>query len=437
MKLTIAFVLVLSLPIGVGRAQSQQLNQDTTTTPPQQQGGAGWTQVYSDPSVSWNSISFPSRDTAYAFGTGKMLRSIDGGVTWQHLPYPPAFVGSFYDARNGYVAAGNYVTPADTVYRTTDAGETWTASYVGISHVAAMGVVSKDTAFITDGSESIRGTSDGGKTWALSAPVNAVEITYMTFSDPQHGIAVGRYQQGPGPHSGPGCFTTSNGGVAWVQQNVTTSGTLSCATYLSRDTILVIGGDNNGADELRSYDGGLTWHSLLPPDPQTTVLIAVANKGGHILGVGNVGLVRTSIDGGLTWESGNCGSPSDMYSVAMFDDSTALAGSSGGNIYRTTNGGADWVQTSTPSSLVLASNIYPEPSNGLVQLSFVLPELQHVTVTVSDESGREIAKPVERLLETPGSHVIALDGTKWGIGIYNYRIDTERYHATGKFTIVK
>jgi hypothetical protein len=222
-----------------------------------------------------------------------------------------------------------------------------------------------------------------------------------------------------------------------VQQFATSLGTLYCATYLSKDTILATGLDHNGAYVLLSFNGGASWNRITPPDPLTTAIGPVAYNGERIIGVGNVGLVRISLDRGLTWQTGNCGSSSDMYSVTMFDDSTALAGSSGGNIYRTTNGGADWVQTYTPSSLLLAAKSYPEPSKGLIQLSFGLPEIQHVTVSITDETGREIATPIEGLFETPGSHVISLDGTKWGIGIYNYRIDTERYHSTGKFTLVK
>ena len=82
-------------------------------------------------------------------------------------------------------------------------------------------------------------------------------------------------------------------------------GTLYGATYLSRDTILVTGLDHNGAFVLLSYDAGVNWHRIIPPDPLTSGIGAVANKGNRIIGVGNVGLIRTSVDRGLTWQTGN------------------------------------------------------------------------------------------------------------------------------------
>jgi hypothetical protein len=258
----------------------------------------------------------------------------------------------------------------------------------------------------------------------------------MTFFDSKHGIAVGEDQAGPGPNGGPGCFTTSDGGVTWVQQYATSQGRLFGATYLSKDTILTIGFDNM-AFVLLSYDGGSSWHRITPPDPLTTSLIAVANKGERIIGVGNVGLVRISLDRGLTWETGNCGSSSDMYSVAMFDDSTALAGSSGGNIYRTTNGGAAWVEVYDARSEFLPTLAFPQPETASQEIEYSLPQLQHVTVRVYDLTGHIVQTLLDKELQSAGEHRVMFRGDALSAGTYIYHIDTERYHASGKSVLVK
>jgi photosystem II stability/assembly factor-like uncharacterized protein len=430
MKQTIVFVLGLFL--FVTQSGAQQLNQYTSSIPPQQQSSIGWTQVYQETNASWKSISFASRDTAFAFGTRTLLRSIDGGSTWQHIPSPPAFVGSFSDAQNGFVGAG------DSAFHTSDAGDTWTVTYDSIPNVAALFAVTKDSAFITRGTESIRGTSDGGKTWQLnSSIINSSGINAMTFLDSKHGIVVGNFTTGPFSQSGAGCFTTSDGGKTWVQQYTGVTGTLYGATYLSADKIIAFGDDGSSAYVILSTNGGHSWVSNIPPAfGSQKGFSAISSKNGHILGVGVEGLILASTDG-VAWQTESSGTNVNLIAVAMLDDSIAFAGGDNGVILKTTNGGADWVQTFPSTSQVFTSQVHPQPANGVVQLSYILPQPQLVTLSISDETGREVAVPSMKQLQSSGNHAITVDCTKWATGVYSYRIETECYHSTGKFTIVK
>jgi hypothetical protein len=126
-----------------------------------------------------------------------------------------------------------------------------------------------------------------------------------------------------------------------------------------------------------------------------------------------------------------------MYSVAMFDDSTALAGSSGGNIYRTTNGGADWVEVYDARSEFLPTLAFPQPETASQEIEYSLPQLQHVTVRVYDLTGHVVQTLLDKELQPAGEHRVTFRGDGLPAGTYIYHIDTERYHASGKSILVK
>ncbi len=61
--------------------------------------------------------------TSSAFSVGKLLRTIDGGASWEHLPRPPA-AGRFFfvDSRHGYMTGAPV---SERLYRTLDGGRRW------------------------------------------------------------------------------------------------------------------------------------------------------------------------------------------------------------------------------------------------------------------------------------------------------------------------
>lgn len=426
-------ISILTLLLFVSQAGAQQFNQDTTSTPPQPQGQQGWVQENSGTTESLLDLSYPTKDTAFAFGGGALLQTTDGGTTWLPFQAPTKSFISFIDSRNGYIVSYS----GGAVYHTSNAGLTWTSGNDNAEGITTLvNAVTVDTAFVAGGA-SISRTTNAGKTWTPSYP-NVNNINAMAFADSKHGIVVGNLQPGPFPHNEltSGCFTTTDGGQTWVQQYLGAGDALYGVTCLNIDTIIAVGGVGYVS---RSTNGGLTWDSL--PIGSSNGFIAITCRGNRIIAVGGgsagTGLIMTSTNAGLSWNQEQSGTTQVLTAVTMFNDSTAFVAGYNGVILKTTNGGTDWIQLSPPSSQYLVVTTFPEPSTGQLQFSYSLPKLQSVSLTVFDIQGHLVASVLNKQLETVGSHNIGFDGTLLPVGIYTYQFQTELYNTTGKFAIVK
>jgi photosystem II stability/assembly factor-like uncharacterized protein len=417
----------------VGRAQLS--TQDTTTLAAQ--GQLGWVKVNGETSLTViNDISFPSRDTAYAFGSSTVFRSIDGGDTWQEFSTPTSGLGSFPDSKNGY-AVGNDSIP----YHTGDGGSTWTALADDfIMPPSALLAVTKDTAFVIGYGIGISRTTDAGKTWALTPPTSfGFYGLSIDFYDSKNGVIVGALQGGPMPSQfGAACFTTSNAGATWIQQLAGADGIFYGTTYVTKDTIIGAGrfGYNGvSAAILRSTNGGITWDPVITPLIKASdAASAVAHKGNRsILVVGSS--ILTSTDRGLTWLMENSGVTTGLSSIAMLDATTALVGGVQGTILKTTNGGTDWVQVSPPSSQSLTVLSFQDPETPNVEIVYDLPQLQNVKAIVYNLMGKQIATLANGELQQPGKQRLIFNGNAVPSGTYLITLTTNRYHATGKFEI--
>jgi photosystem II stability/assembly factor-like uncharacterized protein len=418
---------ILSLLLFVSSAEAQQFNQDTATTPPQPQGQQGWVQVPSGSTGPVNSLSFPTRDTAFAWGDTP-LRSVDGGLTWQGFVTPVAMLFQFVDGQHGFTAGPS----SHTAYHTSDGGANWTSANDSDQLVQLVCAVTPDTCFL-GGDIYVSRTTDAGKTWQ-EQELNIATINGLSFYDSKHGVVVGGVGVGPFPHVNQtaGCFTTSDGGVTWVQLYTGSGDQLVGAAYVSNSTIVAVGGIGYMT---RTRDGGLSWDSIVVKP--SNYWDAISGKGGRFLAVGWGGSIITSLDSGLSWQQQLSGTTVNLSAIAMYDENNAIASGLNGTILKTSDGGVDWVQISPPSTIPLQASTFPEPSAGPMNFSYTLPQLQDVTISIYDMTGKAIATPLVKDLEQATQHTLLFDGSQFPAGVYNYQIQTERYHASGKFTIVR
>jgi len=241
-----------------------------------------WTSQASGVTVRLRGVSAVSPEVAWASGAaGTVLRTADGGRTWQRRPVPGGDGLDFrdVDALDASTAVVLSIGPgeASRIYRTSDGGATWSEQFRNADPDAFFDAVAfgdaAHGAAISDavgGRFVIRLTADGGRTWT---PVAGDRL--------------------PPALDGEGAFAASGTNVA----------------MRGRDRIWIA---TTGARVLRSADGGRSWsvHQAPLATGEATGIFSVAFRDadhGVVVG-GNyqreteaIDNVAITDDGGITW----------------------------------------------------------------------------------------------------------------------------------------
>ncbi len=220
-----------------------------------------WTRVQSW-GLDLETIHWIDEDLGFAAGENLIIKSTDGGVSWEEIPY--SFEGkllsiSFWDEDNG-VAVG-------------EAG-------------------------------LILQTKDGGNTWTTRNPGLPTDLNSVTVKSETSAIAVGANGQ---------VIQTSNQGDTWTNVSFGQTVSLNEITFANADTAYIVG--NNGR-VFRSTNSGSSWTSLT--SGVTTNLRGIAFSSPSIgYAVGEVGVVIKTTDAGESWQSLSSGVTVDLNKVAI------------------------------------------------------------------------------------------------------------------------
>jgi photosystem II stability/assembly factor-like uncharacterized protein len=327
-----------------------------------------------------------ARPYEYWMGTtgGGVFKTTDGGVTW--LPASDKYFGGTIGAIGVsesnpdivYVGTGEYdirgnVSHGDGVFKTTDAGKTWT--YVGLAEVRQISRVRVDPrdpnvvyvgalghVWAPNPERGVYKTTDGGKTWRKILFRNdstGVSDLVLDPGDPST-IYAAFWQAGRTPWTlvsggaGSGIFKSTDGGETWTELTRNPGlpsgilGNIGLAVSPARPTRVWALVEAESGGVFRSDDGGKTWTKLnddrrlrqrawyytkifADPEDENTVYVL------------NVGFYR-STDGGRTFKSIRTphGDNHDLW-IAPNDPKRMIESNDGGaNV--TFNGGETWTE---------------------------------------------------------------------------------------------
>jgi photosystem II stability/assembly factor-like uncharacterized protein len=277
-------------------------------------GGASWLYQTSNLAGSLAGVDFVDSQKGWAIsdyswgsnGANTGLEyTTDGGATW----IPQWVVGSsrvtavdFIDATTGWVA-GDYRQPSGNpaaIYRTTNAGLTWTRQttmpsgapnmtslqFLDALNGWAAGVSYDEPNWVPHG--WVLHTTDGGVTWTRLQGLDSAQASAVHFSDALHGWLAGN-----------GVFATIDGGATWQKVAGGSFGTLVAtdATHVwafGSAVASTVDAAGDTAPPATLDDADAVWHG----GPVTVTLKAYD--------IGGSGLASTqfSTDGGTTWQAG-------------------------------------------------------------------------------------------------------------------------------------
>ncbi len=361
-----------------------------------------------DGGQNWSPVSIPSGGAVkaiYGIGnivwvantSGAILKSTDFGNTWKLMDlYPTEYLYSMQIVSNNifYTAGSN-----GYFLKSTNSGKDWHASYVRIGRVCPniqnLFFLNDKTGFAAQSYGLSGMTTDGGDTWKAMLPdTTAVTVVNydVNFIDANKGFVVGKLGTGVDV-----IYKTTDGGAAWDTKTSTVQATLRAIAFADANNGAVV------AEKLRGIyttDGGATWNTSkfnsVPSSLANANLKDVAFSNGlNGVAVGT-GITLKTTDGGANWNYVDMpGLADDLTGVAFNKNSVGYAvgkkSSAPKNIgiYKTTDNGSTWVNTSDTTVINTSETIYGVAVDNDGNPWVTSSKSIYTTAAITDVEGRQ------------------------------------------------
>jgi photosystem II stability/assembly factor-like uncharacterized protein len=315
--------------------------------------GISWEFINSPTSEYLNSISFPGPSKGYIVGSkGTILTSSDGGYSWikknNYFGVNNLTQVFFINEHVGWIVGHN-----NTLIHTTDGLDSWHFQQVpGYESMDNVFFLTENIGWgINISGDLLFKTSDGGETWDTLAEFPWKNLTSLCFINQYEGWLTSGYGD---------IFKTSDGGNNWQQIEVSDN---SLWRISMTDSYIgcVIG---LGGEILMTSDGGLNWWQVVDFNHFFRSL-RVKNEYAYI--VGFYGVILSSNDDFQNWEylsiGSNCGAITE---IAFPTDNIGFAVSTGGYLFKTTDGGENWNHEKISSDFSLRSMDFIDENTGYI-----------------------------------------------------------------------
>ncbi|TCJ17802.1 T9SS type A sorting domain-containing protein [Flaviaesturariibacter flavus] len=271
-------------------------------------------------------VAMTSPSTGYAIDNldDRLLRTRDGGASWQRQGFvfssAPTGLWMFSDS------VGIISTNTGTFFKSNDAFATRSSINTSSGSTKAMRFLNGSFGYAVANNVNIKTTTDGGATWTLRNTGNTNNLNSVYFLDATNGYACGV--------SGT-ILKTTDGGQNWTA--LTTN-----YTYAFTDiwfTTPLNGVAVGGGYISRTTDGGTTWTPVTPaPTTQTINRLYFYNN--TLMALCDGGTLLRSTNNGASWTSLSVGTK-NLYAIDINAFGQGLIGAES-TIYKTTNGGQNW-----------------------------------------------------------------------------------------------
>jgi photosystem II stability/assembly factor-like uncharacterized protein len=282
-------------------------------------GQGGWQVQTSGVEDDLLGVAFATDQVGVAVGKNHtIVRTTDGGQTWTRVRSPEKRGGDlggvlFTDEKTGW--ARNLV--AGGVYRTTDGGATWQSvktfnqgSVYGptgaTNHAAAGNTYFWQNSGGAFGGNKLYRTTDAGKTWTplweSDGKLGGGGVS-LSFPDGQHGWMASIGKAIPREFY---VARSTDGGKTWTAQQIKdrVAGNYMKIHAVDKDRAWFASHFSTVVHA--STDGGKTWTAHELGNGQDTTIVGLRfldENVGHVLCDGTTWQVRRTADGGKTWSS--------------------------------------------------------------------------------------------------------------------------------------
>lgn len=276
----------------------------------------------------------------YGIGSLSVLRSVDGGATWQILrrDYPDdRHNGVEVNPHNGVV----FTFSERYLFRSANRGATWEGQENGLQDVQALAFDPvRPHVVYAAGPQGLFRSTDGGKTWQPWGQGIPAGTALRTLAvDPRNP----RTLWAGADNLSVGVFKSTDGGATWKpsQRGLRRREVRLIAVDPVRPSILHV--LLRHGELFRSRDGGASWVASPGPGEPVTDLDALP----YGLLAGTSTGISLSPDRGLTWHTAQRGLHSlaiDGLAIDSQDPPRLYAGTTHAGVFKTRDRGASWLR---------------------------------------------------------------------------------------------
>lgn len=371
-------------------------------------------------------------------GDGEIFHTADGGQSFDlQLSSPNTHFRSvgFVNPLRGFagnVGDGEFgTTDASALYHTMDGGEQWApqSGWHGFTPKGLCGMnVVNDSVVVAVG--RVRGpayfvrTTNAGRTWTSKRmDTYAAGLIDVHFFTPDSGFAVGLTSVEHENSRGIVLFT-ADGGETWEQRFVTSrTGEWAWKVMFPSRDVGYVSLQRNAETPiyfLKTSDGGVTWDEKLFSESYYFVQgIGFVDELTGWIGGYSQEPTYVTFDGGDTWASADFGSRINRF--RFLSDSLGYA--VGQRVYKYDLRTPTFVDEliAEDGGLHLKPN-YPNPFSASTTLRYATSEPGPARVVVYDVLGREVARPVDRVVAA-GEHEQSLSAAGLADGVYVVKLE--------------
>jgi photosystem II stability/assembly factor-like uncharacterized protein len=344
-----------------------------------------------------------------------------------------------------------------TILSTKDGGRIWVQNRSGVEYwLPGISFINADTGWVvgSDLQTRRRGvvlhTKDGGQSWQKQFETYSPSIfssqlfSDVAFLNAREGWAfAGDFVDNFSPTN---VYKTVNGGESWAVVGQA-GGPLYEMSVVSSDTIW-----GGGFPFSISTNGGVYWKHKLWPLDYAGLVVDVEQIDGQTGWLAAVFVTNTrktgsrilfTKDGGVTFSETFVDSSGQVIFRAMerHEEFFWAVGYFGAILHHKERPNrVDTPGNEIPRMLRVEQN-YPNPFNSRTTIDFVLSKKQHITITVYDLVGKEVAVLLSQTL-SPGAHSVIWDGTdklrglRAASGIYFYELRSSGLLLRKKMMVV-
>jgi photosystem II stability/assembly factor-like uncharacterized protein len=325
-------------------------------------GGTSWTQRYISTSQGFLDLDrLPGGALITVATDGAIYRSADDGAHWVNtidaISARRQRLGAIGVGPGLRGAAGTTGTPGQQCYKSEDGGATWSLNPAGplISFTSDIGYWDADHAIIAGDIQKIWSTTNGGATWTSAAlPGAPTNGAAWHLSLPAPGIA---YAVVTGSNQSL-VYRTADYGASWEQRStgIPLSGGLTGVSFSNATHGFAAGYTSGGAGKMfTTGDGGASWTLVTASGLPTSRWPADIQFHSDLVGLAAVdaspgGIYRTT-NGGATWVNVQ---PLPTHELSFFDSLHGVAGpgtfGGEGVVFVTEDGGASWQSVQLPAT---------------------------------------------------------------------------------------